>query len=390
LGLQFRAVLADSGNIGGHTSHEFHVLANSGEDLIAFSDASEYAANLEKAEALASPPPTEVALSANQLEEVATPGKRTIQEICDFFRVTAAKTLKTLIVKGNDTPWVALLLRGDHELNEIKLGKLPQIATPLTFIHESEIPKIAGCNAGFCGPRGLEIPIIADRETLALQDFICGANKNDTHLINVNWQRDLPIPKTIADIRNVVEGDPSPDGLGKLRFARGIEVGHVFQLGDKYSRAMKATVLNAAGKSTPLIMGCYGIGVSRTVAAAIEQNHDERGIIWPEPLAPFQIALIPISMHQSYRVREAAEKIYEKLQLAGYDVIMDDRKERVGVIFADMDLIGIPHRIVISEGNLDKGVVEYKARKSVESTTIPLEKLLVEINSICKPNTTGG
>ena len=389
IGLKFRAVLADSGNIGGNSSHEFHVLANSGEDLIAFSDSSDYAANLEKAESLA--PTIQNPDAAKQImQEVKTPQKKTIDEVTTFLKIEPKQTIKTLIVKGTEKPWVALLLRGDHELNEIKASKLKEIAEPLTFAHEKEIPDITGCSAGFCGPVGLNIPIITDRDAIALQNFVCGANKDDTHLINVNWGRDLKEPQ-IADLRKVVEGDSSPDGNGKLHFARGIEVGHIFQLGDKYSTAMKATVLNDKGKATVLTMGCYGIGVSRTVAAAIEQNHDERGIIWPESIAPFQIVIIPISMHQSYRVKEAAEKLYAKLQKQGLEVLFDDRKERAGVIFADMDLIGIPHRIVISESGLDAGTMEYKSRKAAESEHIAIEHVVEKlVGAICDRPLAGG
>lgn len=380
--LKFRVVLADSGNIGGNASQEFQVLANSGEDLIAYSDASDYAANLEKAESLA-PQKINHTSSPNKLVAVNTPGKKTIAEITEFLKIAPEKTIKTLIVKGTDTPWVALLLRGDHELNEIKVAKLDKVANPLVFAHEKEIPEITNCSAGFCGPIDLNIPIIADRDAVLIEDFVCGANKDDTHLINVNWERDLKTPE-IADIRKVVEGDLSPDGKGKLHFARGIEVGHIFQLGDKYSKAMKATVLNAGGKATVLTMGCYGIGVSRTVAAAIEQNHDERGIIWPEPIAPFLVAIIPISMHQSYRVREAAEKLYAELLAAKIEVLFDDRKERAGVIFADMDLIGIPHRIVISESGLDNGTMEYKARNNATSENIAIADVVEKIKNIKK------
>jgi prolyl-tRNA synthetase len=310
------------------------------------------------------------------MQIVDTPDQRTIQEVCDFLKVAAKQTIKTLIVKGTETPWIALLLRGDHELNEVKLGKLPQIEAPLVFINEQEFPDLFNCEAGFCGPVGLKIPVIADRDATQVANFVCGANQTGKHLINVNWERDLPMPPVIADIRKVVEGDLSPDGKGTLHFARGIEVGHVFQLGDKYTKAMRATVLNANGKATTMLMGCYGIGVSRIVAAAIEQNHDEHGIIWPEPIAPFQVVIIPISMHQSYRVREAAEKLYQDLLDAKVEVLFDDRKERVGVIFADMDLIGIPHRIVISESGIDKGIVEYKSRREQNAREIPIDKIL--------------
>lgn len=372
LGLRFRPVLADTGNIGGSKSHEFQVLADSGEDLIAYSDASDYAANIERAECL--PAPLNIQLSANKMKEVTTPEAGTIAAVASLLKVTERQILKTLIVKGVDSPWVALVLRGDHELNEIKADKLPQIASPLTFINPHEFKEVLGCDAGFIGPLNLNIPIIADRDAIGVKNFICGANSNDKHLINVNWQRDLPPPQ-IADLRKVVEGDLSPDGKGKLLFARGIEVGQVFQLGKKYSTAMKATVLNESSKAIEMFMGCYGIGVSRTVAAAIEQNHDERGIIWPDPIAPFQIVIIPLSLHKSYRVKEAAEKIYQELVAAGFDVLFDDRKERAGVLFADMDLIGIPHRIIIGESGLDAGIVEYKSRTQTIAENVQLDKL---------------
>lgn len=369
LGLKFRAVLADTGNIGGSISHEFQVLANSGEDLIAYSDSSDYAANIETAESFANP--IEIPASTNPMQEVTTPKQKTIDEVSDFLKINADQTVKTLIVKGSEAPWVALVLRGDHELNEIKAHKLPQLTSPLTFINPNEFEETLGCGAGSIGPVGLKIPIIADRDAIGVKDFVCGANKNDKHLINVNWQRDLPRPQ-IADIRKVIEGDLSPDGKGTLQFTRGIEVGQVFQLGKKYSQTMRATVLNEAGKAIEVHMGCYGIGVSRTVAAAIEQNHDERGIIWPYPIEPFQIAIIPMSLHKSYRVREVAEKIYEALLDVGYDVLFDDRKERAGVLFADMDLIGIPHRIIISESGLDNETVEYKTRAGTTSENVPI------------------
>lgn len=374
LGLKFRAVLADTGNIGGNNSHEFHVLASSGEDVIAYSDVSDYAANLEKAEAIA---PAQSAPTAplQELTIIDTPQQKTIAEVCSFLNVKPEQTVKTLIVKGSETPLVALVIRGDHELNEIKLSKLSQIAQPLKFADDNEVEKNLNIAVGFLGPIGLSIPVIIDRDAAVLTNFVCGANITDKHYINANWQRDISLTN-VTDIRKVVEGDISPDGKGTLQFTRGVEVGHIFQLGAKYSEAMHATVLNAEGKATTMMMGCYGIGVSRIVAAAIEQNHDDRGIIWPTPIAPFHIALIPISMHQSYRVREVAEKLYQDLQQAGFSVLFDDRKERAGVLFSNMDLIGIPHRLVISEGNLDKGVIEYKARNSDNNEAIPMENVL--------------
>jgi len=373
LGLKFRSVLADTGSIGGNKSEEFQVLADSGEDLIAYSDASDYAANIEMAESLA--PKMDVPTSDNKMEGVATPNSKTIKEVSNFLKVDPKKTVKALVVKGADSPAVVLILRGDHELNETKANKLPEVLSPLTFVNPGEFKDIFGCEAGYIGPVGSKMLVIADRDALPLKDFICGANKNDAHLMNVNWERDLPKPQ-IADLRKVVEGDSSPDGKGNLKFARGIEVGQVFQLGQKYSQAMKATVLDEKGKAVPMFMGCYGIGVSRTVAAFIEQNHDARGIIWSDAMAPFQVAIIPMSLHKSYRVKEAAEKIYQDLIDAGFDVLFDDRKERAGVLFADMDLIGIPHRIVISESNLDEGVAEYKSRLKNEPENVKLDGLL--------------
>ena len=376
IGLKFRAVSADTGAMGGNASHEFHVLANSGEDLIAFSDESDYAANVEIAETLAPALPIS---SNNKIQTVETPNQRTIEEVSNFLKIPSSKICKTLILKGKDFAWYAIVLRGDHELNEFKLAKLPQIETPVTFATPEEVEKIIGCAIGSIGPVGLKIPIIADRDAI-ISDFVCGANQEGKHLVNVNWERDLPLPQ-IADIRKVVVGDLSPDGKGKLNFARGIEVGHIFKLGTKYSVAMKATVLNATGKAVAPIMGCYGIGVSRIVASSIEQNYDTNGIIWPEAIAPFQIALVPISFHQSYRVRELAEKLYTDLTAAGFEVLFDDRKERAGVLFADMDLIGIPHRIVISESNIDAGVVEYKARNSTTAEKIGIDKIKEILNS---------
>lgn len=381
LGLKFRAVIADNGNIGGSMSHEFQVLASSGEDLIAYSDASDYAANIETAQSLELP--IEVKTSDNPMQEVATPNQRTIDDIASFLKIDPKQTVKTLIVKGAEVPHVALVLRGDHELNEIKTAKIPQIASPLTFINPHEFMDIIGCEAGSIGVVGLDMPIIADREVINIKDFVCGANKNDVHLLNVNWQRDVLIPQ-VADLRKVCAGDVSPDGKGILHFARGIEVGQVFKLGKKYSESLHATVLNDAGKATHMYMGCYGIGVSRTVAAAIEQNHDDRGIIWPDPIAPFQVVIVPMSMHKSYRVREAAEKIYQRLLDSNIDVLLDDRKERAGVIFADMDLIGIPHRIIISESGLDNNTVEYKHRSANAAECVNIDTLEEFISSFKK------
>ena len=373
LKLDFRAVLADSGAIGGNRSQEFHVLAASGEDAIAFSTESEFAANIEMAEALA--PSTPRAAPAAELAKVHTPNVHTMDELAAFLKVELPRTLKTLLVKGAEGGVVALCLRGDHQLNAVKAEKLPQIASPLTMASAEDIYAATHANAGSVGPVGLAIPLIADRSAAQLADFICGANQDDYHLTGVNWGRDLPEP-LVADIRNVVEGDPSPDGQGQIRIARGIEVGHIFQLGQKYSQAMQATVLDESGRSQVLYMGCYGIGVSRIVASAIEQNHDARGIIWPDSIAPFQIAILPINGQSSARVREAAETLYQQLQDAGYEVLLDDRGARPGVMFADMELIGIPHRVVLSEKLLDAGQVEYKGRRDSDNTLVNSAELL--------------
>ncbi len=378
MGLNFRAVQADTGAIGGSGSQEFHVLADSGEDAIAFSTESNYAANIEMAEAVA--PAAECPAPGADIQVIDTPEQHSIEEVSAFLKVDASQTLKTLLVHGASEEGelegvVALVLRGDHELNEIKAEKLPQVFAPLTFASDDDIRAAVGCNPGSIGPVDIGIPVIADRGALQVADFVCGANEDGKHLTGVNWGRDLPEPE-VADIRNVVEGDPSPDGKGTLTIKRGIEVGHIFQLGDKYSQAMNANVLDENGKSVVMTMGCYGIGVSRVVAAAIEQNHDERGIIWPDAIAPFQLALCPINMQKSQRLREAAEKIYTELQAAGIEVLFDDRGERPGVMFADMELIGVPHRIVLSDRGLDAGSFEYKGRSDAEKQDIPLDSLL--------------
>ena len=373
-GLDFRAVQADTGSIGGQASHEFHVLADSGEDAIAFSTESDYAANQELAEAAA--PVGERPTPSQELTTVDTPGQHSIEEVSSFLNISAANCLKTLIVKGsNEGSLVALVLRGDHELNEIKTEKLEHVTEPLTMASDEEIRNTIGCSAGSIGPVGLNIPVIADRSALQAADFICGANIDGKHLTGVNWERDLPNP-IVADLRNVQEGDPSPDGQGTLTIARGIEVGHIFQLGKNYSEAMKANVLNENGQSVTLTMGCYGIGVSRVVAAAIEQNHDERGIIWPTALAPFQVALLPMKLNKSYRVQEAIEKLYNQLQDLGIEVLLDDRNVRPGFMFADMELIGIPHRFVLGERGLDEGQVEYRGRLDTETQLIPIDELV--------------
>lgn len=370
LGLDFRAVRADTGNIGGSGSHEFHVLANAGEDAIAFSTASDYAANVELAEALA--PAEHRAAPAQTLASVETPGQHSIADLSAYLKIPARACVKTLLVQGRDGGVVALVLRGDHELNAIKAEKLPQVAVPLTFAGVEQIRHAAECDAGSLGPLRLKAIIIADRAAAQLADFVCGANQNGRHLTGVNWGRDLPEPE-VADLRNVVEGDPSPDGLGTLAIKRGIEVGHIFQLGTKYSQAMNATCLDETGRAVVMTMGCYGIGVSRVVAAAIEQNHDANGIIWPAAIAPFQAVIIPISMHKSTRQQTAAETLYQQLRQAGIDVLFDDRKERAGILFADMDLIGIPHRLVLGDRGLDAGEIEYKGRRDADSQMIPLD-----------------
>ncbi|GAB3022242.1 proline--tRNA ligase [Bowmanella dokdonensis] len=382
MGLEFRPVIADTGSIGGSMSHEFHVLAQSGEDAIAFSTESEFAANVEMAEALA--PSTERTGPTAQMQLVDTPHAKTIAELVEQFNLPVEKTVKTLIVKASDdieAGLVALLVRGDHELNGVKAEKLSQVATPLTFASEAEIRSALGAGPGSLGPVGLPIPLIVDRAVAAMSDFGAGANQDDKHYFNINWERDVALPQ-VADIRNVQAGDPSPDGRGVLEIKRGIEVGHIFQLGDKYSKAMNCGVLTESGKHQVLTMGCYGIGVSRIVAAAIEQNHDKFGIIWPDAIAPFRLALIPMNMHKSHRIQEAAEKLYQQLTQAGIDVLFDDRKERPGVMFADMELLGIPHHIVIGERNLDDNRVEYKSRRSGEKHLLELEQVLAFIQAL--------
>ena len=374
LGLKFRAVIADSGSIGGAISHEFHVLADSGEDAIAFSTSSDYAANVEKAEAVM-PAGTRNPASA-ELKLIDTPNQHSIEELSQFLTIPATHCLKTLIVKGEEQGVVALLLRGDHELNKIKAEKIAGVASPLEFASEDEILAACQCKPGSIGPIGLTIPIIADRSVMLMSDFVCGANSDGKHYQGVNWERDCPLPEHIADLRTVVEGDPSPDGKGEITLARGIEVGHIFQLGSKYSAAMKAGVINEGGKNQIMLMGCYGIGISRVVAAAIEQNHDGKGIIWPANLAPFQVALCPMNMHKSERLKVAAEQIYQELQAAGIEVLFDDRKVRAGFMFSDMELIGIPHCIILGDRGLDAGTIEYKGRTSQENEEIPLVEII--------------
>jgi prolyl-tRNA synthetase len=377
LGLEFRAVAADTGAIGGSSSHEFHVLAESGEDAIAFSSESGYAANVELAEAL--PSPGERAAPSEALRLVETPGARTIQELVAQFNQPVGRAVKTLVVAASnevDGDLIALLVRGDHELNAVKAEKLPEVANPLRFASEAEIRDAVGAGPGSLGPVGLPLPMIVDRSVAQLADFSAGANIDGRHQFGINWGRDLPEPDRVADIRNVVDGDPSPDGKGGISIVRGIEVGHIFQLGTKYSEAMGAAVLDESGRNVTVTMGCYGIGVSRIVAAAIEQNHDGHGIIWPGPIAPFQVALVPINMHKSQRLREAADSLYEEMLGAGIDTLFDDRSARPGVMFADMELIGIPHRVVISERGLDAGKLEYRGRRDSESSEVPSDTII--------------
>ena len=377
LGLDFRPVIADNGSIGGTGSHEFHVLADSGEDDIVFSNGSEYAANIEKAEALPAPLGSDATRAAPQedMRLVDTPDAKTIAALVKQFGLAIEKTVKTLIVKGTDDDLIALLVRGDHELNEVKAENLPQVASPLTMASEEEIRAAIGAGPGSLGPVGLKLPLIIDRSVALMSDFGAGANIEDKHYFGINWERDAPLP-TVADLRNVVEGDPSPDGNGTLSIKRGIEVGHVFQLGKKYSEAMNASVLGDNGKTSHPWMGCYGIGITRVVAAAIEQNHDAAGIIWPNALAPFHVALVPMNAHKSQRVREESERLYQALSAAGLDVLLDDRDTRPGVKFADLELMGVPHRLVIGDRSLDNGELEYKGRRDSDATMVPAEQII--------------
>ncbi|MEY8213785.1 MAG: proline--tRNA ligase [Colwellia sp.] len=378
LGLNYRPVLADTGSIGGDASHEFHVLADSGEDDIAFSDASDFAANIEKAEALA--PKGERQEATQALTKIATQHLKSIEDIASFLNIDVKTMVKTLLVNGiatedGKTPIVALVLRGDHNLNEVKTEHLPQIATPLTFATEEQILATVNSNADSLGPVGLHIEIIVDRSAAHLSDFVCGANENDMHLTGVNWQRDIA-NFTVADIRNVVAGDPSPCGKGNIEIKRGIEVGHIFQLGSKYAEAMNCAVLNENGKNQTLTMGCYGIGVSRIVAAAIEQNHDKYGIKWPKAIAPFQVAIVPMNMAKSARVKETAEALYETLNNAGIEVLFDDRKERPGVMFADHELMGTPLLLIIGERNLDAQQIEVKNRITGDKSLMAIDDVM--------------
>ncbi|MDW6003353.1 proline--tRNA ligase [Vibrio mangrovi] len=381
MGLDFRPVLADSGAIGGSGSQEFHVLAESGEDLIAFSTESDYAANIEKAEALA--PATAPAEPTQEMTLVDTPNAKTIAQLVEQFSLPIEKTIKTLYVKASDVvdaPIIALLVRGDHDLNEVKAENLPEVAAPLEFATEEEIRALIGAGPGSLGPVGLKLPFITDRSVAVMSDFAGGANIDDKHYFGINWGRDVELGQ-VADLRNVVEGDPSPCGQGTLLLKRGIEVGHIFQLGTNYSEAMKASVLGPDGKSVTMEMGCYGIGCTRVVAASIEQNNDQNGIIWPDAIAPFEVVIVPMNMHKSERVQEAAEKLYADLKAQGIDVLFDDRKERPGVMFSDMELIGIPHMVVIGDRSMDEGNFEYKNRRSGEKTPVSMDEIVAHIQA---------
>ncbi len=368
-GLDFRVVEADSGAIGGSRSEEFHVLAESGEDDIAFNDEGSYAANLELTPA---PPPPPRGPASETMREVSTPDVRTIEDVSELLGVPPERCLKTLFVEGDDGP-VALVLRGDHELNLVKASRLEGVRTPVALASPEAVREAAGAAAGAVGPIGLGVPVVVDHWAAAAADFVCGANRDDAHLAGVNWGRDLPAPVT-ADLRNAIEGDPSPDGRGTISIRRGIEVGHVFHLGRKYSESMHAVCLDESGRARTLEMGCYGIGVSRIAAAAIEQNHDEHGIIWPDAIAPYEVALLPLNAHRSGRVRDRSEALHEELRAAGVEVLLDDRAIRPGVMFSEMDLIGIPHRLVLGERRLDEGMIEYRSRRGGETELVPLDE----------------
>ena len=372
-GLNYRPVAADTGSIGGNASHEFHVLADAGEDAIAFSTESDYAANVELAEALA--PKAQANAASEEMRTVDTPNAKTIDEIVEQFKQPIERTVKTLIVRANeeaDAELVAIIMRGDHELNEIKAAKHPLLTDPIQMATEEEIRAAIGAGPGSLGPVGLKMPVLVDRAAAVANDFSAGANEDGKHFFGLNWGRDVELGE-VVDLRNVIEGDPSPCGKGQITIARGIEVGHIFQLGQTYSEKLNCTVLDENGKSIVTTMGCYGIGVSRVVGAAIEQHHDDNGIVWPTAMAPFQVTLIPMNMKKSERVREAAEKLYNELKDAGIDVLFDDRDARPGVMFADCELIGIPHRVVIGDRSLDNGEVEYRARTADDNEMMPLE-----------------
>ncbi|MFB1073661.1 proline--tRNA ligase [Vibrio diabolicus] len=384
MGLDYRPVLADSGAIGGSGSQEFHVLAESGEDIIAFSTESDYAANIEKAEALA--PASEAAAPTQEMTLVDTPNAKTIAELVEQFELPIEKTVKTLFVKASDevdAPIIALIIRGDHELNEVKAENLPQVAAPLEMASEEEIRELIGAGPGSLGPVGLKLPFIVDRSVAVMSDFGAGANIDGKHYFGINWGRDAELGQ-VEDLRNVVEGDPSPCGKGTIQLKRGIEVGHIFQLGNAYSAAMNCDVLGPDGKNVILEMGCYGIGITRVVAAAIEQNHDKYGIIWPDAIAPFQVAIVPMNMHKSEEVKEAAEKLYAELTAMGIEVLFDDRKERPGVMFSDMELIGVPHTIIIGDRSMKEGNFEYKNRATGEKTPVAMTDIIEHVKAQLK------
>lgn len=379
MGLEFRPVKADTGSIGGTASEEFQVLADSGEDAIAVSDGpDQYAANLELAPAL--PPSAARNAPAASLAKVSTPAQRSIDEVAHHLGIPTARTLKLLLVEGREGGVVAFAIRGDHELNAVKAQKLPGVASPLRMATREAVLAATGCEPGFLGPIGLRCALYADHAALALTDFVCGANEADHHYTGVNWGRDLPQPQGV-DVRNVVAGDPSPGGAGTLTIRRGIEVGHIFQLGKKYSEALQASVLDEAGKPLVMLMGCYGIGVTRIVAAAIEQNHDAAGIIWPEPIAPFSVVVVPLNTNKSPRALQAAETLYEQLRTRGFDVLLDDRDARPGVKFADAELLGIPHRIVVSDRGLDAGRLEYRHRRASANEDWPIDEVVARLEA---------
>ncbi len=380
LGLETQAVEADSGTIGGNFSHEFHVMADSGEDAIALCSPCDYAANVEKVNLVR--PAGARAAPGEKMSEVDTPNQHTMADLCDFLGVSAKKTVKTLVVQGASGTPIAFILRGDHELNSVKAESLDEVAKPLRMASAEAIHNATGASPGSIGPVGLKIPTIVDHSAGVLADFVCGANRDDIHLTGVNWGRDLPEPTT-RDLRQAVNGDPCPtDSKNEIQVKRGIEVGHVFQLGTKYSEALDATYLDANGRNQPLYMGCYGIGITRIVAAAIEQNHDDNGIVWPPPLAPFDVCIVPIGLKKSPRVAQVVEELYKELVDAGFEVLLDDREERPGVMFSEMDLIGIPHRIVVGERGLANGSVEYRNRASGESADYPLGELVTTLQTI--------
>ncbi len=382
LGLRYRVVAADSGSIGGDTSHEFHVLADSGEDAIAFSSNGRYAANVDLAEAVTHG--AKRGPAREEMELVETPDVKTIADLVEKFNLPIEKTIKTLVVEGSgqcESPLVALLVRGDHELNPVKAEKLWQVASPLKMADKEVIRNVIGAGPGSLGPVNLPIPFIVDRSVAEMSDFGAGANIDGKHYFGINWDRDVK-PGEVADIRNVVEGDPSPDGDGTITIARGVEVGHIFQLGTKYSKAMGATVLDETGGMVEMAMGCYGIGVTRVVAAAIEQNHDKKGIIWPESIAPFQVAIVPVGIKKSERIRDTVDALHRDLQQAGLEVLLDDRDERPGVMFADMELLGIPHRVTVGQRGLERGVVEYHHRASGRDENIPVESLVSVLSGL--------